>query len=227
MIAIPALHDAASDRPIRFTPVCSHAAIPVCLNPAYASYLPSTAAALKPVLDEVAGLPGAPARVSQVAATYHQGAGNEVGVGLAGSPAGGGPHVYRLLLPLQLLGPTMTTSEMADNVRLVAGPNIVAGLVGDAPGASQAQQAVAAGLLMAAGLPLPGAAPGQCERPAARCPAPRPGLGAGGLPDLAPGSPAYAAARRLAALPAPARHAWLLRNLAALRAGQITLGQLP
>ena len=40
MIAIPALHDAASDRPISFTPVCSHTAIPVCLNPAYVS-LPS------------------------------------------------------------------------------------------------------------------------------------------------------------------------------------------
>ena len=228
MIAIPALHDAASDRPIRFTPVCSHAAIPVCLNPAYTSYLPSTAAALNPVLDEIAGLPGAPARVSQVAATYHQGAGNEVGVGLrGGSTPSGGARVYRLLLPDQLLGPTMTTSQMASSVRSVAGPDIVAGLVGDDPGASQAQQAVAAGLLMAAGLPLPGASPGQCERPAARCPAPRPGLGADGLPRLAPGSPAYAAARLFAALPAPARHAWLLRNLAALRAGQITLGQLP
>lgn len=242
MIAIPALHDAASDRPIQFTPVCSHAAIPVCLNPAYASYLPGTAAGLKPILDEVAGLPGAPARVSQVATTYHQGADNEVGVGLVGSPVSGGPRVYRLLLPDQLLGPTMTSSEMASSVRSAAGPDIVAGLVGDGPGASQAQHAVAAGLLMAAGLPMPGAAPGgpagatragapspraQCQRPAARCPAPRPGLGADGLPRLAPGSPAYAAAQRLAALPAPARHAWLLRNLAALRAGQITLGQLP
>ena len=50
MIAIPALHDAANDRPVRFTPVCSHTAIPVCLNPAYASYLPAVATALAPVL---------------------------------------------------------------------------------------------------------------------------------------------------------------------------------
>jgi hypothetical protein len=50
MIAIPGLHDAASDRPLRYTPVCSHTAIPVCLNPAYASYLPATEAALAPVL---------------------------------------------------------------------------------------------------------------------------------------------------------------------------------
>ena len=73
MIAIPALHDAANDRPLRYPPVCSHTAIPVCLNPAYASYLPATAAALAPVLNEIAGLPGAPARISQAAATYRQG----------------------------------------------------------------------------------------------------------------------------------------------------------
>jgi len=234
MIAIPGLHDAASDRPLRFTPVCSHAAIPVCLNPAYASYLPSTAAALRPVLSEIAGLPGAPARVSQAAAAYHQGAGNDVGIGLAGPAVSGEPPVYRLLLPDQLLEPPMTSSGLASGVRSAAGPGILASVVKDGPGASQAQHAVTAGLMMAVGLPLPGAAPGtpaaarreaglspgaRCQRPAARCPASRPGL--------APGSPAYAAARRFAALPAPVRHAWLVSNLTALRAGRLTLGQLP
>jgi hypothetical protein len=47
------------------------------------------------------------------------------------------------------------------------------------------------------------------------------------VPELAPGSPAAAAARRFAALPALARHIWLARHLTALRAGQITLAQLP
>jgi hypothetical protein len=45
-----------------------------------------------------------------------------------------------------------------------------------------------------------------------------------------PGSlagPVYAAARRFAAQPAAARHAWLAAHLAALRSGQLTLGQLP
>ena len=51
MIAIPALHDAASDQPLQFTPVCSHTAIPVCLNPAYAGYLAVTATALAPLLN--------------------------------------------------------------------------------------------------------------------------------------------------------------------------------
>jgi hypothetical protein len=42
-----------------------------------------------------------------------------------------------------------------------------------------------------------------------------------------PSGPVYAAARRLAALPAAARHAWLAAHLAALRSGRLTLGQLP
>jgi len=212
MIAIPALHNAASDRPIRFTPVCSHTAIPVCLNPAYASYLAPTAAALKPVLTEIAGLPGAPARVSQGAATYEQGAGNGVGIGLAGPNMSGTPPVYHMLLPDQLLGPTLTTSEFASEVRSTIGPDVVANVIGDGPGASQAQHAVAAALMMAAGLPVHG-------------PAPRTAVTANSL--LEPGTPAFAAAQRFAALPSPARHAWLMRHLAELRAGQITLAQLP
>ena len=36
-----------------------------------------------------------------------------------------------------------------------------------------------------------------------------------------------AAAERFAALPASVRHAWLVRHLAALRAGQVTLAELP
>src|SRR5262249_20544726 len=195
MIAIPALHDAANDRPIRFAPVCSHATIRVCLNPAYAIYLSAITAALEPAFNEIAGLPGAPARISRVAAVYHQGSGNAVSVSVAEPTISGAPPVYRLLLPDQLLGTAMTVSELAAEVRSTAGPDIVARVVGDGPGASKAQHAVAAALMMAAGLPRRGAT--------------------------------YVAAERLAALPAPARHAWLVRHIAALRAGQITLEQLP
>jgi hypothetical protein len=217
MIAIPALHDAANDRPIRYTPVCRDTAIPVCLNPAYASYLPAVAAALEPVLGEVAGLPGAPARISQAPATYQQEAGNSVSVGLAGPVLSGTPPVYHLLLPDQVQGPAMTTSELASQVRATAGPGIVASVIGDGPGASQAQQAVAAALLKSAHVPLlvAGAGPGVNQ------------LSPELTPELAPGSPAFAAAQRFAALPASVRHAWLVQHLAALRAGQITLAQLP
>jgi len=212
MIVIPALHDAANDRPLHFAPVCSHTAIPVCLNPAYASYVPLTVAALEPVLTEIAGLPGAPARISQAATTYWQDEGHGVGVGMAGPAISGTPPVYHMLLPGQLLGPVMTIRESADGTRSTAGPSIVASFIGDGPGASPAQHAVAAGLMMAAGLPVHG-------------PAPRTAVTANSL--LAPGTPAFAAARRFAALPAPARRAWLVRHLAVLRAGQITLAQLP
>jgi hypothetical protein len=43
----------------------------------------------------------------------------------------------------------------------------------------------------------------------------------------AAGTPIYAAAQRFAALPASTRHAWLQTHVAALRAGHLTLGQLP
>ena len=70
-MAIPGLHDAASDAPIAYTPVCGHAAgVPVCLNPAYGRWLPAITGALAPELAEVAGLPGAPARATQVATAY-------------------------------------------------------------------------------------------------------------------------------------------------------------
>ncbi len=43
----------------------------------------------------------------------------------------------------------------------------------------------------------------------------------------APGTAQYLVFRRFAALPAATRHAWLAANLTALRAGRVTLEQLP
>jgi hypothetical protein len=236
MIAIPALHDAASDLPIRYTPVCSHTAIPVCLNPAYTGYLPAVTAALEPVLGQVAGLPGTPVRISQAAATYLQGPGNSLSIGLAGPPVSGRPPVFHLVLPDQLPGPTMTTSELAAEVRSNDGRSILAGVIGgpgaiggpgvfrgpgaiSGPGAihaqpafaSQAQQAVMSALMKAAGVaPSASFAPG----------APRPST-------VVPSPPVISAAQRFAALPPAVRHTWLVRHLAALRAGRVTLAQLP
>jgi hypothetical protein len=212
MIAIPALHDAANDRPLSYQPVCSHTTIPVCLNPAYTSYLPATTAALTPVLNEIAGLPGAPARISQAAPIYRQGRGNSVSISMAGPSLSGTPPVFRMLLPFQL--PGLTASEVAAAVRSADGPAIVAGVIGDSPAASPAQRAVAAALRTSAGLP---------EAVLRSAPTrPRPGGAIVPLP-----APVQAAARRFAALPAPARHSWLVRHLPALRAGRITLAQLP
>ncbi len=105
-----------------------------------------------------------------------------------------------LVLPDQLPGQQGTSA--AQFVAMVRGDtavSIVANLVsGQAP--DQAQEAVAAALLHGATAPMQ-------WRP----------LSAQGL----------AAATRFAALPATAQHAWLATNLAALRAGQITVAQLP
>jgi hypothetical protein len=241
MIAIPALHDAASDQPLQFTPTCSRTAIPVCLNPAYAGYLPVTATALAPLLSQLAGLPGAPARIVQDAVTYQQGAGNDVTIRPRSPADSVGSPVSHLVLPDQVQGQAMTAAQLASMVITTYGAELVARVTGDGPGASPAQDAVASALMGVAGL-------GEMivtQAPAGQCPsasAPPAGTARGSGADnrsgpgracpgqsvgAARGTPAAAAAERFAALPAPARHAWLMRHLPALRAGQATLTELP
>jgi hypothetical protein len=214
---IPALHDAANDAPITYTPACGRAAgISVCLNPAYRPWLPDMTAALAPVLAEVAGLPGAPVRATQVAAAYPSGDGGPP------QPVAVGSHPSVLRLQLGLLnmpgscglcaGP-VATSQFADQMRLLFA-HAFAG-AGNGSG-SPVQQAVQAALLRDAGMPF----------------AAQPGLMAAteNFPGAVPGpatGPVYAAAGRLAALPGAARHAWLAAHLAALRAGRLTLQDLP
>jgi hypothetical protein len=223
-IVIPALHDAASDKPLPYTPVCSHAAaVPVCLHPAYRSFLPAVTAALGPVLSEVAGLPGAPVRVSQVAIT-HMRQGPHNGIALGGPVLGGSPPVLSLpLTGMALPGEGhVTTAEFIDQLRLQVPATILNALFGadqqdtKSPQGRQrsaqrliqegglAQQAIEAALAQVAGVPPDS-----------------------GVPPLAPDRPYYAAAKRFAALPAAARRAWLVGHLTALRAGQITLSEIP
>ncbi len=63
---IPALDAAAGSNPIPYTPVCSAGSFQVCLHPAFRSYLPQVTAALRPVIAELAGLPGVPVRAANV-----------------------------------------------------------------------------------------------------------------------------------------------------------------
>jgi len=197
-IVISALHDAASDRPIPYTPACTSSGISVCVHPAYRPYLPAVTTALSPVLAEVSGLGGAPVRVAQEPTSYLKPQGAAV---ITGSPP-------VLRLPLGDLGLPMPVSDDAifvQQVRLV----VVHAFVGAGEGAgSPAQQAVQAALLTRAGVPLSAQV----------------GLTAFSQ-TLAP--PVRAAAERFAALSATARHAWLADHLAALRSGGLTLAQLP
>ena len=224
-MVIPALHDAANDRPIGYTPVCAQAAgVPVCLNPAYRRYLPEVAADLRPLLAEVAGLPGAPGRAAQLAGRYSSGQ-FEDRAGLAVTIIGS-PPVLRLPLGAFNTLPSATpgsAGQFHQELPLLS----VHAFVGAGNGAgTAAQQAVQAALLQHAGIPF-------AAQPRA--------LEIFGLPNWAqedlqglapvsgppPGGPVYAPAWRLAALPAATRHAWLAAHLAALRSGQLTLGQLP
>jgi len=218
MIKIPALHDAANDRPLQYTPVCSGTAIPVCLNPAYAGYLPVTANALAPMLSQLAGLPGAPARIVQASVSFQQDAHEGMIIRTDGPRSGSPQPVVYLVLPDQFGDPAMTSEQVADQLVAVYDTRLVARVTGDGPAASPSQNAVAAALLLAAG---------QGKLTTDQPPSPQGGIDPGQSPGVAPGTPEYAAAERFAALPEAARRAWLLRHLSALRAGQISLAQLP
>ena len=220
---VPALNDAANDRPIPYTPVCGQAGIPVCVHPAYRSYLPDATTALRPVVAELTGLPGVPARATQVPAFF------ETGPSGLGAPLtvaqlqvetiGGSPPVLRLPLNAITLPGSfgMDTSRFIGQVRL----QFVHAFIGAGAGpGNPAQQVVQAALLQDGGTPLaaqptvlqssPWGLPSASRQSAGSYP-----------PQLS------AAAQRFAALPPVARHAWLAAHLGALRAGYVTLAQLP
>ena len=212
MIVIPALHDAASDQPVRYTPACSHTAIPVCVNPAYAIFLPNVTAAVGPELSELAGLPGAPGRISQVAEIYQQEPQN--GINVLGDVAGDSAFI----LPDQVPGqPGVTSGQFAGQLEGILGLRLMrevilgTGRPAAAEGPSQAELAVMAGSVRSGGALI--------------VPAGMQGPGRGQLP--VPGGPAVLAARRFAKLTPAARHAWLAQHLAALQTGRISLAQLP
>jgi hypothetical protein len=107
-------------------------------------------------------------------------------------------------------------------VREEALPPIAVTIVNDVIGqADPARQAVSAALLTAAGVP-PTALDSPLLHPGAPAP---PAPGTATAPK--PGTPVYAAAQRFAALPAASRHAWLAAHLSALRAGHVTLAEVP
>jgi hypothetical protein len=226
-MVIPALHDAASDRPIPYRPVCGHdAGVPVCLNPAYRQWLPDLTAAIRPVLAETAGLPGAPARITQTGATYSASEGFAgSGMTISGRPPVLGVSLAALGLPGTSGG---TTAEFNQQVRLLSAHAFVG--AGDAAG-TPAQQAVQAALLQGAGIPF-AAQPEALSNIGLASWAQATRMALTGRRESARGpgpvaGPVYAAARRFAALPAATRHTWLASHLAALRASRLTLAQLP
>jgi len=216
---IPALHDAAGDRPVPFAPDCTSGpgGFRVCVHPAFSGYLSNVAAALDPVAAEIAGLPGAPVGAKQVASvgTWQSGygpsrtagdppvfqySGEQVGDlfgAFWGIPAGDWPD-WRAGFQQGLLD-----SFLAEPPHSAA-----AARTGPAP-LGAAQQAVEDGLMIAAG-----------SQPPLR-------IGQRGQSGGPSQTQITAAASRFRSLPASARHAWLAAHLAALRAGTITVAQIP
>jgi hypothetical protein len=220
---IPALHDSASNNPIPYTPVCASAGgFEVCLHPAFKNYLSQAVNSFKPVMAEVAGLPGAPVRAVNVSGQTLPAAVLDAG---SSGVVTGTPPVYKFTMDNALtLVPDAGQFRQGFQQDLVHA--VIVGSVGqmvttkDGSTAFQAnmgtpaQQAVMDGLLKAVGSQQPYPMCGQGNGPSAeQCPPQQ--------------KPIMAAAGRFAALPAATRHAWLAANLAALKAGRITLAQVP
>jgi hypothetical protein len=219
---IPALHDAASDQPAAYTPDCTGTAFKVCVHPAFGGYLSHVAAALDPVAAEIAGLPGAPAGAREVVSDVHSSSpanpimgnppvftftsdnvGNLIGV-FRGSPAGSTGAIWNQGFQQGLLDAFVTGQPPAGLADSFAG-------VPTTP----AQQAVVKALLTVVGTP------------ASQLPQLSQSTGPNGQPAGPSPAKIAAAAQRFAALSPAARHAWLATRLAALRAGTISLGQIP
>jgi hypothetical protein len=208
---IPALHSAASDQPVPATPACtSSSGFQVCVHPAFSFYLNDVAAALDPVAAQIAGLPGAPVSAKEVASVS---GGQDVQSGISGNPPVFEFTAERVGIYFgQFLGipdPVGWREGFQQGLldAFLARPSQQAGSVPLGP----AQQAVEDALLTAAGSNV-SATIGQMLQ--------------NGQPIAGP--PAVrSAAQRFGALSASARHAWLAGHLAALRAGTITLAQIP
>jgi hypothetical protein len=219
---VPVLNDVAGDRPVPYTPVCVSAGIPVCVHPAYKPFLGDVTAALRPVLSQVSGLPGAPVRATQIAAVFAGGATvrfSPVGAGQI-AVLSGRPAVLYLPLGAQALPGSFGAddTQYTDVERLQF---VHAFFVGGTAQGGPAQLAVQAAILQVSGIPL-SRQPDQVWNPS-----PWPPVGGVWRSPTRYPAQVLAAARRFAAMPAAARHAWLAGHLAALRAGHLTLAQLP
>jgi hypothetical protein len=224
---VPALHDAASSRQIPYTPVCGSAGIRVCVQPAYRPWLADETAALRPVVGQITGLPGSPVRAAQVASWFYPngpGLSRSTGVGQLTTISGRPAVLYLPLGAMNLPGSFgQHRTDFLDAIKL---QTVHAFVVAGSGYGNPAQVAVEATLMENAGIPL--ATQATVVWPDSPWGLPFT-LAGGNGPRSQAAYPAQLAraATRFAALPAAARHAWLASHLAALRAGQLTLAQLP
>jgi hypothetical protein len=213
-IEVPAL-GSASDKPIPYTPVCAQASggFQVCLHPAYKGYLNRAVNAFGPIVAELSGLPGTPVRAVNVSGQALPSLDQQDG---ANGVVTGNPPSYEFSMN-GAITQTPNAAQFQDGFRQdIVHAVIVGGPVGQLTASGDlrwnagtpAEQAVMDGLLKAIGSPpVPACSPY--------------------VPQCAQQPLVTAAAARFAALPAATRHAWLIVHLAALKAGHVTLAQVP
>lgn len=205
---VSAVHDAASDNAIAYTPDCTQdSAIPVCVHPVFASDLPRASATFAPLIAEVAGLPGAPTRVTQIdfadlpqlANARDQRAYGQFG---AWSTLAAGPN-GAIVLEYGFGDPNaFTESDAVGYLRSQSAQLVVGHVIAPRGNPGSAQQAVELALIRQAGATTEAS---------------------GTAPDPA----VAAAAERFAALSSAQSRTWLASHLDRLRAGQVTLEELP
>jgi hypothetical protein len=157
-----------------YEPVCSEGSIPVCVHPAYKSYLADNAQQVNRLVEPLLGIPGGPVRAEQL-------------------PARTGLRADGML---ELMPGDSAVAFAAFDLVHEQGTDL-----------NPAQLAIAHWLM------------GRVGEDASAVP----GLFGVGPPDTVVTS----AAARFAALPAAEQHAWLEENFSALRAGKLTLADLP
>jgi hypothetical protein len=205
-LQIPVIDNAlAGSTPIPYTLACTPAgsAFPVCVHPAYRPYLSWVTGALDPVMAQLSGAPGVPASARDLSASSQV-----VQQGFAIGQIADGSYDFSL-------SSTLNFPPTASEVREALQRDLLTAIIIGSPGkfvstqdgpvfqpnnGTPAQQAVMDGLMQALGTKP------HLKRDSAQV---------------------VSAVYRFAALPSATRHAWLVANLAALKAGQITLAQVP
>jgi hypothetical protein len=203
-VIVPALDDAATDRAISYTPVCTHSPLQVCMHPAYAhaNELTTFDTTINKIAAPLIGTPGLPVRAEQLPG---EDAGNP------GSLVGGDPPVLHLphfiihghtIQPPDFAAAFRTRIALALVIPAGTAPAVTSCHCSAADATSPAQRAVALYMLRQAGY------------------TPSTGL----IPN---DTAATTAAQRLATLTPTARTTWFTSHIAALRVGTLTITELP
>jgi hypothetical protein len=209
---IPALHSAASDQPTSAATECTTGSrLTVCVAPAFSFYLHDVAALLDPIAAQISGLPGAPVRAQEMASVS---GGQQVMSGISGNPpvfdftANHVGFFFGLFNGYDSVGwPEGFQDGMLNAFLQEPAPQ-----AGFAP-LDPAQQAIENALRTVAGS------------------APQDALSGiemnGKVVTRQAAAEISAATQRFVNLSASARRGWLAAHLTALRAGQISLAQIP